>query len=191
MVPNASNAQITLVDKTKIPSVLETNARSSKFKMLTELAKTAQMIPDQTSCKETVLRSLDIPPVLTVKFTLKSWTCVKTAQTSLDQEVTTALPTNALTTRDWWATELAVLSNAKNLRSSAVTELHVRNASHTPDPKKTVQDVAKMTAPRVSSNMTVLAKSTEKYMPTWKQLRVTMEWKWDLKRKKKLQLPQW
>ena len=54
MVLNASNAQITLVPRTKTLNVLEINAKITKFKMLMELAQNAQRVQDQTSCKGTV-----------------------------------------------------------------------------------------------------------------------------------------
>lgn len=71
MVLNASLAQIILVPKTGIQGVLEINVKTTKFKMLMELALTAQRVQDQTSFKEIVLKLSIIQAALIDKSMLK------------------------------------------------------------------------------------------------------------------------
>lgn len=81
---------------------------------------------------------------------------MRNALNTLDQEVIIVPLTNVLIIRDYYQTVGALIPNAKNLKFCRKME-NVKSASHTPDHKTTVPDVARTIAQRVSFNLMELA----------------------------------
>lgn len=114
MVLNASTVQTTLVPKITVPNVELTNVEPTKSKKLMELVANAQMVPDRTLFKETVLKLLMAKVVPVDKYSLKKWICVSNVKLSQDPIMENASQINAKKVKIYNLTEHAHGVNVVN-----------------------------------------------------------------------------